>query len=204
MSKPVRVISLDLETTGIDPQKHVPLSIGAVDPRSGSDFYVEFWWDEALITRKAMEVNRFDFVRPTAGVPRPDPARAVEAFRQWIWARASASEEIRILGLNPWFDHFMLKPTYEAHTGPKHFPFSHRFVDLSTLMYLLADLDGHAKDAYDYRKGLQEEADRELQKQKPRIFEMGAHHALYDAWWNVVAYQICKERLALVRAQGAA
>ena len=137
--KRIRLISLDIETSGLNPAKHVPLSIGAVDIASGRDYFVGLEWDELTVTPTAMRINRIDITRSDRDVgdgiygygsgsrtpegpfssSRPGrtlpAAKAIEEFALWlqeIWR--GDEEEIRALGKNPAsFDLPMLRPTWE-------------------------------------------------------------------------------------------
>ncbi len=55
------MIIVDVETTGIDPEKHSIVSIGAVDfSNPSNEFYIECQpWDGAEITDRALEINGF-------------------------------------------------------------------------------------------------------------------------------------------------
>lgn len=53
-------LSIDLETSGTDPEKHSILSIGMEHIRSGEKFYQEIRWNNVTIAPEAMRVNGFD------------------------------------------------------------------------------------------------------------------------------------------------
>jgi len=217
--KKVRLISLDLETSGLDPTRHRPLAIGAVDIEADVDYYVGLEWDELAVSTQAMRVNRIDLAasnRATMGwhlhrdTSRTLPAaEAIIEFGQWLAERREADEEIRALGKNPGsFDLPLLRPTWdelwEHHAIFNGFPFSHRCVDLNSAFAVIACAKG--LDIGEVRAGIAEGAWRDFQSSETlgELFREldgsgGAeHHALGDAWWNAFAWRRC---LAMIRGE---
>lgn len=57
---PRHLIALDLETSGVDHEKHSILSIGMEHIESGAKFYREVRWNSVEVAPEAMRVNGFD------------------------------------------------------------------------------------------------------------------------------------------------
>ena len=188
--KKIRLISLDIETTGLDPAKHVPLSIGAVDLASGRDYFVGLEWDELIVDTVAMRINRIDITRSDRdaedkrpfGGSRPGrtlPAEdAIDEFGLWLneVRRYGSDAEIRALGKNPGsFDLPMLRPTWERFWKRTNlfpgFPFSHRCVDLNSVFVTIAGARG--EDANAVRAAVTEMAWTDLEKESPQALVHG-------------------------------
>jgi len=193
--KKIRLISLDIETTGLDPTRHVPLSIGAVDLASGKDYFVGLEWDELVVNTAAMRINRIDITRSdqdvregvsgsgSSGVyetfrtSRPGrtlPAeQAIDEFGMWLCEvrRWGSDAEIRALGKNPAsLDLPLLRPTWDnfwkrMELFPR-FPFSHRCVDLNSVFVAIAAAQG--KCTADVRSLVTELAWNDLHKSAPQ------------------------------------
>lgn len=205
--KKIRLISLDIETTGLDPARHVPLSIGAVDIASGRDYFVGLEWDELTVTTAAMRINRIDITRSDRdaedkrpfGDSRPGrtlpAARAIEEFGLWLnemrtWG---SDAEVRALGKNPAsLDLPLLRPTWDRFwngTGLfKGFPFSHRCVDLNSVFVAIAAARGDCAAAV--RDIITELAWDDLRREAPQQRCGGGvllpgrdeHYALSGTW----------------------
>ncbi|MFA6535959.1 MAG: exonuclease domain-containing protein [Candidatus Paceibacterota bacterium] len=127
------MIVVDVETSGLNPDKHSLLSIGAVDfSNSKRQFYEECRiWDGAHIDGEALAVNGFtkeQIVDPK----KKSEAEIVKDFLDW----AQASEEYTVAGENPSLDvAFIVAGARRAHmTAPLH----HRTIDLHSIC--LADM----------------------------------------------------------------
>ncbi len=202
MKDDINVISLDIETTGLDVGKHVPLSIGAVKLNMSDDvvndlnsFYIQLEWDSLVVDPVAMKVNRLNIVDPPGDHDSLDsrslPAReGIEAFYKWLgiapWLGKSS---IITMGKNIGsFDLPMLKSVWNGSHGKLLWPFSYRSIDLNTLFFVLADLMDSSFE--EIRRGITTIA---WEKQRDQFGSMNLrpHHALADAWWNVFAYKEC-------------
>ncbi len=201
MDKKIRLISLDIETTGLDPEKHVPLSIGAVDIASGRDYFVGLEWGELTVETAAMRINRIDITRSDrdtedkrpfgdSGPGRTLPAGdAIDEFGLWLnEVRMYGSDaEIRALGKNPGsFDLPMLRPTWERlwkrQSTFSKFPFSHRCVDLNSVFTVIAAAKGG--DATAVRTVITELAWDDLRKDAPQLV---AYDEARPGWKGICA-----------------
>ena len=127
---PSSLVVVDVETTGLDPLLCSLLSIGAVVPATGDEFYAECRvWAGARIERRALEVNGCTHER-CVDPALPSPAEIVRQFITWCHTRGLGV----LAGMNPRFDREFLA----AMAPDARLPFSHRTVDLHTLAYAMA------------------------------------------------------------------
>ncbi len=124
------MIILDIETTGVNPEKHAIVSVGAVDFLNPSrTFYEECKiWDGAEIHERALEVN--GFTREEITDEKKQPLREVmKKFILW----AEQCEDKTIAGHNPHFDNSFMRASADR-TGFV-WAFAYRIIDLHTLCY---------------------------------------------------------------------
>jgi len=126
------MIVVDVETTGLCPEKHSIVSIGAVDfLEPENQFYVECRiWYGAEITQEALEINGFSESQ-IKDPNKPSLEQTVAGFFSWV-AKIKGSD-ITLAGENPSFDLRFLHSSAERYN--LNFPFSHRTVDLHTKVY---------------------------------------------------------------------
>lgn len=125
---PESFVVVDLETTGLHPEQCSILSIGAVVPATGEEFYAECRArDHARVEPDALRLNGCTFERVHDARLSP-PAEIVKRFAAWCDARG-----LRLLGgMNPRFDLDFLKAEWNREQQG-WFPLTHRTVDLHTL-----------------------------------------------------------------------
>lgn len=195
------VISLDLETGGLTPGKHTPLSIGAVvlpPRRSDKDheiteensFYVQLEWDTVVVDPKALMINKLDIVNPPGAVDdlfrNSLPAqKGLELFKHWLSKLFNPTGgQIYALGMNVGaFDLPMLSSVWQ---GP--WPFHYRSIDLNSLFFALSQIQNKPFDA------IKQEITK-IAWDHSRFHSSQSHHALVDAWFNVCAWEECLVRL---------
>lgn len=196
------IVSIDLETAGLTPGKHVPLSIGAVIPRACDDtyevtednsFYVQLEWESVFVDPIALKVNGLDIVNP----PGPEgtfthrslPAlEGLKLFHEWLYSRfgATANDDalIHALGMNVGtFDLAMFRPVWQG-----KWPFNRRSIDLNTLFFALSNIENRPFDA------IKTEI-TDLAWERNKFYVDMKHHALADAWSNVYVWEECIKRL---------
>tara|TARA_Y100000310_G_scaffold172003_1_gene172130 strand:- start:275 stop:877 length:603 start_codon:yes stop_codon:yes gene_type:complete len=122
---------VDVETTGIYPERNSIVSIGAVEfSNPQNQFYQECRiFPEAEIMPKALEINGFTYEQIT------DPSKPTleEAIREFIaWLDGTDSTKL-LLGENPWFDRDFINASASRYGVPK--PFGKRIIDLHTTSY---------------------------------------------------------------------
>jgi len=124
------MIVVDVETTGVNPQKHSIISIGAIDMAHPKDqFYRECRvWDGAHIEADSMVVNGMteDHVRDPS---KPEEGEAVREFFTWFEGR----EDMLLAGHNPMFDLGFLQAAAARHH--LDFTIARRSIDVHTLAY---------------------------------------------------------------------
>jgi DNA polymerase III epsilon subunit-like protein len=125
------MLVIDVESTGVDSEKHSILSLGALDLNNPSNqFYDECRaWDGAHIDDEALKVNGFSRAE-AADSAKKSEAELVKAFNAW----AKDLKDWTFAGQNPSFDrNFVIAACRRAHYD---FPFAHRTIDTHTLAYM--------------------------------------------------------------------
>jgi DNA polymerase-3 subunit epsilon len=124
------MIVVDVETSGLDPNKHSILSIGAVDfQRPERSFYGECRaWDGALIQEEALEINGFT-VEQATDKNKKTLQELMREFKSWV----DESKEITLAGQNPSFDRDFLNNSFWR--TDIDFKFAARNVDLHSVAY---------------------------------------------------------------------
>jgi len=124
------MIIIDVETTGIEEDKHSLLSIGAVDfLKPERRFYKECrMFEGAHVMEEALEVNGFtdESIKDTSKISDKE---LVEKFLEW----AQESKSIMLAGHNPMFDFGFIKKTALRYHLNEIFP--HRTLDLHTVCF---------------------------------------------------------------------
>lgn len=198
MKTKTNIVSLDLETTGIIPGKHVPISIGAVkldadlDGRvSINSFYVQLEWDSLVVDPEAMKINGLNIANPPGcgsfdnNSSRADDA--LSAFSEWL-----GDEPVVAMGKNVGsFDLPMLRAVWD-HGMERSWPFGYRVIDLNTIFFTISALTDLTFDVVKNR--IVHSAWKQTREQHSFARDVD-HHALGDAWWNVYAWNDCLEWL---------
>ncbi|MFA6226960.1 MAG: 3'-5' exonuclease [Candidatus Paceibacterota bacterium] len=125
------MIIVDVEASGLDPNKHGIVSIGAID----FDTPMEQFYGECRISK---ELHILDEAIPIAGFSETemrDPQKQtdtelIEKFIDWAMKRG----EHTFGGQNPSFDRDFLQAT--AHRAHLDWPFAYRTIDLHSICYM--------------------------------------------------------------------
>jgi len=187
--KPTKIISCDLETSGIGDEYSV-LSIGLVNPVTLDSLYVEIQWDNLFVNTKAMEINKLSL----CGDEKIKPKTAAQKVYDWLHKQGLKKYDLRMLGLNPAFDrrHFENFMINNLQNCPYDKFFIHRCVDLNSIFAFIAHLED--KDPHDVRDAITKEALIYLNSEVTiYVSHLGLHNALYDAAWNVAAFECCRQ-----------
>ena len=124
------MIVVDVEASGVSPEKDSLVSVGAVDFENPQNrFYEECQiWEGAHIEDGALAVNGFTREQITDPKRKTD-REVVLAFLAWL----EKIEEKTIAGHNPSFDRDFLEQT--AHRYHINWPVAHRTIDLHSICY---------------------------------------------------------------------
>lgn len=124
------MIILDIEATGVDPDKHSILSIGAIDLDRPELIFNEECrvWDEARIDPAALVVNGYTEEQVKDSTKQTDE-QLVKNFFAWLEQR----EDRTIAGQNPAFDMGYLRATSKRYGI--NFPLAYRTIDQHSLVY---------------------------------------------------------------------
>jgi DNA polymerase-3 subunit epsilon len=125
------MIVLDVETTGINPDKHSIVSLGALDffNLRKEPFYGECRiWKGAEIEQKALEINGFT----TEQITDPLKSSLEQLIKNFLsWAKPISDKTLA--GVNPSFDRDFLKSSIERCNIK--YAFGYRTIDLHALCY---------------------------------------------------------------------
>jgi len=124
------MIVVDIETSGIDPDRHSIVSIGAVDfSHPERRFYEECRvWEGALISEEALLINGYTEVEIT-DVRKQTDEDLLKKFVVWV----EAGDSHTLMGHNPAFDISFLDETAERYHI--ELPFPHRSLDLHSICF---------------------------------------------------------------------
>jgi DNA polymerase III epsilon subunit-like protein len=121
----------DCEMTGLDPNKHSIVSVGAVDlDHPERQLYEECRaWDGAKIEDEALAVNGFTVEQVT------DPSKQTEgeAVKKFI-AFADGMQDTTIAGQNVFTDLYFLQAAAKR-AGHTAWPFAHRILDIHSICW---------------------------------------------------------------------
>lgn len=125
------MLVVDIEASGIIPQIHSIVSIGAINTEQPDQrFYLECCvWAGAEVMKDALAVNGFTLAEVT-DVTKPTEAAAVQAFLEWSQHVGNRT----ITGQNPSFDRDFLR--LAAERAGLSWDFAYRTIDTHTLCYM--------------------------------------------------------------------
>ena len=178
------LVSIDLETTGLDPNRHQILSIGAVCPVNHAEFYEEVAHKELIVDKFAGKMNK-DLLFNDGN----EIGLAMIYLRRWLIKNYTIPRDLIILGKQPSFDRaFLLLAMKNVATHgfkqAEDFPFSHRCLDINSI--LLYNAVRQQTTFADERTALEETVKDQMIVDEKYIKE---HNALHDARWNVYALE---------------
>lgn len=126
------MIAVDVEASGIGPDTHSIVSVGALDlDNPSSQFYEECRvWDGAHINDEALAVNGFTREQITDATKQSE-ADLVHKFAAW----AQGSADRTLAGQNVSFDRDILEAAARR-AGHTEWPFAHRTIDSHSLCWM--------------------------------------------------------------------
>lgn len=124
------MIVVDVETSGVDPNKNSLLSVGAIEfENPENQFYGECRvWEGAHIEPAALVVNGFT-ENDALDKKKKSDKELLEDFLKW----AAGCKERTLAGQNPSFDRDFLRVT--AHRYHIDWPFAQRTIDVHSIAY---------------------------------------------------------------------
>lgn len=127
------MLVVDIETTGLDPNKHSIVSIGALNFSSPQNqFYGECRiFEGAEITKEALEINGFS--EEEVRTKKKSLKELMEEFIAW----ASSITDKTLAGQNVFFDQKFLENSAKRFNSRPKWLAKHRIIDLHTLAYTL-------------------------------------------------------------------
>lgn len=173
------IISLDIESSGLELGRHVPLSVSLVDMKNPADnLYVEIEYDDLIVSPSALRVNHWDFTKEG----RASSQNASHMIKTYLQKKFNSKLAIA-LGRGVRWDVEMIKHIWWTHSGT--FPFHHRNIDIASMIIAISEIEGK-----DLKEEIEAEADIYLANQFPEIFALPKHHAKKDAFHNVFVWNI--------------
>jgi len=198
MNDDLRIFSVDLETSGLDPDRHEILSIGIVDLTIGSRFYKEIYHDDLYVNVDALEINDFDLSQRQNRLSQEIVFDKLEQYmiKQLSWYKNDEKYTPKtaiLLGLNPTFDLNFLRAKWGKFLK-SDFVFSHRVIDLNSIFVYLDNAFGIPPGHNNHRQYVDKDVKKRiLQKEGEGV--LVKHNAFNDAIWNVYAWKRCIEIL---------
>lgn len=127
----VFMIVLDVETSGVDPERHSILSLGALDlDEPTNQFYDECRvWEGGLISKEALKINGFTQEQATDTNTKTE-SELIEAFIAWAMDRP---KDRTLAAQNVAFDKAFVE--IACRRAGVEFPFAHRTIDIHTLTW---------------------------------------------------------------------
>ena len=133
-----RLLFIDTETGGLNPNKHSLLSLGMVvwENMQIIDSQELFINDGILsVTEEALSVNRIDLEKHKLSAI--SPPEAIEKIISFTGKHLPGKEKITLAGHNVHFDAGFLKTLFSGNNRNFDDYFSHRIVDTSSILHYL-------------------------------------------------------------------
>jgi DNA polymerase III epsilon subunit-like protein len=186
----MNIISLDIETTGLDPDKHNVISIGAVNPKDGYEFYREIYYKDLFVSTKTQAFLKIDFSK-IENTQKSEPYTVICDFNTWLMNQYH-HKPIIIMGLNiGFFDLQFIKKLSQSVGSPGTMTlFDYRSMDLNSVMMYLSQSSGLS--FVDLKADRSRLANDLFKANRPEQYKLGQHHALFDAWFNIYLLEILK------------
>lgn len=187
----MNIISLDIETTGLDYNKHNVVSIGAVNSIDDDEFYREIYYKDLFVSCETRVFSKIDFSK-IKNVQRSEPYIAICDFNTWLVEQFNY-KPITAMGLNVGsFDIQFIKAISTSFGSPDTIPrlFSYRSLDLNSVMMYLSQ--SSKLSFVDFKADRSKQAMNLFEANRSETYKLGQHHALFDAWFNIYLWEILK------------
>jgi len=178
-----KILSLDIETTGLDHKKHSILSIGCVNESLRLHYSIRYsqkQLETLEYTQKALDVNHIRLEQLS------DPRRmfmheAIENLESKL-----IHDNYLLVGLNVGtFDYRFLEPVLQD--SILLYKFGYHFFDINTAMFQICELYNFSFN--ELKRDFKSIAYSKMRKKNVRIYNRGEHDALFDAY---MCYDIYK------------
>ena len=182
-----RLLFIDTETGGLNPEKHSLLSVGMVvwENMEIIDSQELLINDGILnVTEEALSINKIDLEKHRQSAI--SPLQAIQEIFQFINKYFPSEEKITLAGHNVHFDISFLRIFFSGNNRNFSKYFSHRIIDTSSILYYLY-LTGHIK-----QKAISSDEAFELFDIKAE----GRHSALGDA---IATAQLFSRLISLIK-----
>lgn len=129
-----KIVVLDTETSGLDPQKHSLLQVGIMVCENGvvlEKKRINIVHDTYHVAARAMEINKIDLATHTGSTP----AEAVKEIAEFI--QKHFDKPAQVLGHNVAFDVAFLKELFKGTNVDYEKIFSYRLLDTSSFARVL-------------------------------------------------------------------
>ena len=185
----MNLISIDIETTGLDPNKHNVVSIGAVNPLDGYEFYREIYYKDLVVSCDTQVFSKINFSKIEDASQRSEPKIVIFDLTTWL-INQHHYKPIIAMGLNVGsFDlQFIKILSASVNSSGTTNLFSHRSLDLNSAMMTLSKMGN--VPFMDFKEDKSKSADDLFKANRPEKYKLGKHHALFDAWFNVYLWEI--------------
>jgi len=133
-----RILFIDTETGGLDPNTYSLLSIAFVLWKDFSIIdQIEIPINDGIfnVEKKAMEINKIDLEKHR--IIALEPKEAIKKMKDFLFKHFSRDQKITLAGHNINFDVNFLRMFLEKNDEKFDNYFSHRFVDTSSILYYL-------------------------------------------------------------------
>lgn len=138
-----KLLVIDTETGGIDPDRHSLLSVAAVvwaDGRIEGEIEILVGEADVTVTARALEINRIDLVEHARGAVPPAEAlsRLLGFVAEHFRVELAAGEQVVLVGHNVGFDVGFLRRLCRLAGASFPAQFSHRMLDTASVLRFLS------------------------------------------------------------------
>lgn len=174
------IISLDLETSGLDVHENTILSVGCVRLSDLTSFYADVRHKSLNVSPEAMRVNKID-ITTVDDAKRKALSQVDLVLRDWLrsdpFYKEGKTYTLIPMGMNV--------GTFDMTFVRKYFPksaalFGYRSIDLNTLAFVQA-----SKTEMTFKEVKKAAKVIGMSYAHDHVPDLGPHHALWDAYSNI-------------------